>query len=80
MCTIGGHAVYNWALRYVGALVVSIAFLGEPPLAAALSLALLANAPSVSVVASGVLILAGLGRTLRSINASPRIRSTLTLE
>ena len=80
VCTIGGHAVYNWALRYVGALPVSIAFLGEPPLAAALGLVLLANVPSVSVVAGGVLILAGLGITLRSITASPHIRSALSLE
>ena len=72
--------MYNWALRYVGALVVSIAFLGEPQLAAALGLALLANVPSVSVAAGGVLILAGLGTTLGSITASPHIRSTLTLE
>src|SRR5438445_13094066 len=36
VCTIGGHTVYNWALRHVRAATVSIAFLGEAPLAALL--------------------------------------------
>ena len=80
VCTIGGHAAYNLALCYVSALVVSIAFLGEPPLAAALGFALLGNVPSIPVAAGGVLILAGLGITIGSITASPPMRSTLTLE
>jgi drug/metabolite transporter (DMT)-like permease len=29
VCTLGGHLVYNWSLRYVDAAVVSVSFLGE---------------------------------------------------
>ena len=64
VCTIGGHAAYNWALRRVPAATVSVAFLGEPPLTALLGLVLLGSAPPLTAVAGGVLILAGLALTL----------------
>jgi drug/metabolite transporter (DMT)-like permease len=64
VCTIGGHTVYNWALRHVPVLLVSVSFLGEPPLAALLALLILASVPSLATVAGGVLILAGLALAL----------------
>ena len=64
VCTIGGHTGYNWALRYVPAATVSVAFLGEPPLTSLLGLALLASVPPLTSVAGGVLILAGLALTM----------------
>lgn len=64
ICTIGGHTVYNWALRHVPVLLVSISFLGEPPLAALLALLILAAVPSLATVLGGVLILAGLALAL----------------
>ncbi len=64
VCTIGGHTVYNWALRHVPVLLVSVSFLGEPPLAAVLALLILASVPSFATVAGGVLILAGLALAL----------------
>jgi drug/metabolite transporter (DMT)-like permease len=64
ICTIGGHTVYNWALRHVPVLLVSVSFLGEPPLAALLALLILAAVPSVATVIGGVLILAGLALAL----------------
>ncbi len=64
ICTIGGHTVYNWALRHVPVLLVSLSFLGEPPLAAVLALVLLASVPSLATVLGGVLILAGLALAL----------------
>lgn len=64
VCTIGGHTVYNWALRHVPVLLVSVSFLGEPPLAAVLALLILASVPSLATVLGGVLILAGLALAL----------------
>ncbi len=64
VCTIGGHTVYNWALRHVPVLLVSVSFLGEPPLTAVLALLILASVPSLATVIGGVLILAGLALAL----------------
>lgn len=64
VCTIGGHTVYNWALRHVQVLLVSLSFLGEPPLAALLALAFFGAVPGLATFAGGVLILAGLALAL----------------
>jgi drug/metabolite transporter (DMT)-like permease len=64
ICTIGGHTVYNWALRHVQVLLVSLSFLGEPPLAALLALAFFGAVPTLATVAGGVLIIAGLALAL----------------
>ena len=64
VCTIGGHTVYNWALRHVQAATVSIAFLGEPPLTALLGFLLLGSAPGLATVAGGALILIGVALAL----------------
>ena len=64
VCTLGGHTVYNWALRHVRTLTVSIAFLGEPPLTAVLAFVIFASAPSAPTVGGGVLILTGVAVAL----------------
>ncbi len=64
VCTLGGHTVYNWALRHVQVLLVSVSFLGEPPLAALLALAFFGAVPGLATIAGGVLILAGLALAL----------------
>jgi drug/metabolite transporter (DMT)-like permease len=64
VCTIGGHTVYNWALRHVQVLLVSLSFLGEPPLAALLALAFFGAVPGLATVGGGVLIIAGLALAL----------------
>jgi drug/metabolite transporter (DMT)-like permease len=64
ICTIGGHTVYNWALRHVPVLLVSVSFLGEPPLTALLAFLILAAVPSPATVVGGALILAGLALAL----------------
>jgi len=76
VCTIGGHTVYNWALRHVQAFKVSVAFLGEPPLAALLAAVVFQSIPSPATIAGGVLILAGIAITMRR----PSGFATTTLE
>jgi len=71
VCTIGGHTVYNWALRHVNAVTVSLSFLGEPPLAALLALAFLASIPSPSTIGGGLFILAGLALALLDLRPQP---------
>jgi drug/metabolite transporter (DMT)-like permease len=66
VCTLGGHTAYNWALRYVSALTVSVAFLGEPPLTSLLGFLLVGSTPSVTTLAGGLVILTWLAVTLRS--------------
>jgi drug/metabolite transporter (DMT)-like permease len=66
VCTVGGHTVFNWTLRHLRASTVSLAFLGEPPLAALLAFIVLGQHPAASTVVGGMLILAGLAVTLRS--------------
>lgn len=66
ICTVGGHTVFNWTLHHLPASTVSLSFLGEPPLAAVLALLILGQRPSLSTIAGGVLILAGLAVTLSS--------------
>ena len=57
--TILGHTVYNWALKYVTAPMVSASLLGEPILASLLAVLILAEIPSPYIFVGGALILAG---------------------
>jgi drug/metabolite transporter (DMT)-like permease len=67
--TILGHTVLNWALRYVKASAISIAFLGEPVVAAVLAFLFFAQIPGLSTLAGGFLVLAGIYfATLGSMN------------
>lgn len=58
--TILGHTVFNWALRYVSASVISVSALGEPVGATLLAMAFLKEPPPTTAVAGGTLVLAGI--------------------
>lgn len=58
--TILGHTVLNWALRYVPASVVSVAFLGEPVVASMLAFLFFGQVPAISTVVGGILVLVGI--------------------
>jgi len=57
---IFGHTVYNWALKYVSAPVVSISLLGEPVGASILAYLVLGEQPGAWVAAGGVVTLLGI--------------------
>ncbi len=58
--TIGGHTVFNWALKYVEANKVSTALLGEPIGATILGFLILQEIPTQAQLVSGLIILLGL--------------------
>jgi drug/metabolite transporter (DMT)-like permease len=63
---IFGHTVYNWALRYVEAPVVSISLLGEPVGATVLAYLVLREVPNALALAGGVITLIGIYFCARS--------------
>jgi drug/metabolite transporter (DMT)-like permease len=71
VCTIGGHTVFNWTLRRLPAATVSLAFLGEPPLAALLAFLILGQGVPVATIVGGVLIIAGLAAAVSSPGGAP---------
>ena len=62
---IFGHTVYNWALKYVEAPIVSISLLGEPVGATILAYIFLKEAPSTLTLLGGVITLLGICQCVR---------------
>ena len=60
-----GHCLLNWSVRRAPTHLVSLAILGEPIGAIALSWLLLAEAPSITAAIGGAIILIGIGVGLR---------------
>ncbi|HJQ26047.1 MAG TPA: DMT family transporter [Blastocatellia bacterium] len=58
--TILGHTVFNWALRHVRPSAISVAFLGEPVVAALLAFIVFDQRPPLATFIGGALILAGI--------------------
>jgi drug/metabolite transporter (DMT)-like permease len=61
-----GHTSFNWALGYINATNVSIAFLGEPLGTSILSYLLLKEIPTIFEIGGGLLILIGIYITTKS--------------
>lgn len=57
---IFGHTLYNWALRWISAPVVSISLLGEPVGASLLAFLVLGESPSLLSLVGGVVTLVGI--------------------
>jgi drug/metabolite transporter (DMT)-like permease len=55
-----GHTLFNWALRYIEAPVVSVSLLGEPIGASLLALFILCETPPITTVMGGALTLLGI--------------------
>ncbi|MFZ5634314.1 MAG: DMT family transporter [Bacillota bacterium] len=64
--TIFGHTVFNWALKYVKAAMVSVSILGEPVGATILAFFIFNQVPGVLQVSGGLIIIAGLFLFIKS--------------
>ena len=60
VCTVLGHTVFNWTLRYIQASVVAIAILGEPLGAILWAAVFLGENPTPQQLVSGFIIILGL--------------------
>ena len=60
-----GHTVFNWALRYVEASIISATILAEPVVSALLAWLILAEKPGLPTVLGGCVVLLGLYLLLR---------------
>ena len=59
-CTLLGHSLFNWALKYVSGTVIATSILGEPVIATLLALAIFGEVPSATTIGGGAIILASI--------------------
>ncbi|MEG6616592.1 DMT family transporter [Peptococcaceae bacterium 1198_IL3148] len=69
--TIFGHTVFNWALRYVKAAVVSVSILGESVGATILACFIFKEIPTMLQVVGGLIIITGLYIFITSVVEQP---------
>jgi drug/metabolite transporter (DMT)-like permease len=60
VCQLFGHSLFNWALRHMKATIVTVSIAGEPVGASILALLILGEAPVMTQVAGGGLIIGGI--------------------
>lgn len=75
VCTVLGHTVFNWALRYVQASVIAVGVLGEPVGAIIWATVFLGENPSARQLLSAAIILAGLYIFIKASGTSEQKRS-----
>lgn len=63
-CSLLGHTVYNWLLRYYGATTISLATLCEPIFASLLAFVLLQEYPTTSTLMGGGIVLLAVSRAI----------------
>jgi len=59
-CSIGGHVVFNWLIKYHGAMLISLAVLSEPVLASIYAFFLFSEVPPFTTAIGGAMIITGL--------------------
>ena len=64
-CSIGGHVMFNWLIKYHGAMLISLAILSEPVFASTYAFFLFDEVPSAATVAGAVMIISGLAYYIR---------------
>ena len=74
--TILGHTVFNWAIKHVRPAAISVAFLGEPVVAALLALLFFGQQVSLSTLIGGAFVLGGVCLTTSTGGGSRVGKST----
>lgn len=72
VCTVMGHTVFNWVLKYVSASVVSVSILGEPLGAILWAGIFLGEPPTLRQLIGGAIIFSGLYLFTRVTNRTPQ--------
>jgi drug/metabolite transporter (DMT)-like permease len=72
VCTLLGHSLFNWAIRYVRASVISTSILGEPVIATVLAILLFGEIPAIWTLVGGAVILVSIFFFVRSESEATR--------
>jgi drug/metabolite transporter (DMT)-like permease len=59
-CTIGGHSVYSWGLKFLPASFVASAKMMEPVFASVWALFLFGEKPGILVILGGAVVILGI--------------------
>ncbi len=71
-----GHSVFNWALKYVKAAVVSVSILGEPVGATILAFIIWQQLPTMVQVTGGILIISGVAVFILSSRTNDQVKTS----
>ena len=69
-----GHTVFNWALRYVDASIISGTILAEPVVSALLAWLVLSESPGLATILGGTVVLLGLFLLLRGYRPQDKVQ------
>lgn len=78
MCTLLGHSIFSWGLKYEKASFISTAKLLEPIFASVLGILLFWEIPSVTSVAGGAIVICGMILCIKSSFAHETINDSKT--
>lgn len=70
-CTLLGHTVFNWGIKFISALFISTAKMLEPVFSCILGFFLFAETPALTQLLGGVVVTAGIYVYTRSTSAKP---------
>lgn len=59
-CTLLGHSIFSWGLKYISAAFISMAKLGEPVAATIMAVFLFGEIPQLNQIAGGIIVIAGI--------------------
>ena len=72
-CTLLGHSLFSWALKYLKPAVISTSILGEPVIASVLAVVLFGEIPTLYTLLGGAIILIAIFFFVRSEASGARI-------